>query len=57
MRVEVLDEIVWEQTQELIQHPEVILQEYSRRVHTKKQGELDLTLLLMKKQKEIHDQE
>jgi site-specific DNA recombinase len=57
IRVEVLDEIVWEQTKELIQHPEVILQEYSRRVHTKKQGELDLTLLLMKKQKEIHYQE
>ena len=57
MRVEVLDEIVWEQTQELIQHPEVILQEYSRRIHTKKQGELDLTALLMKKQKEIHYQE
>jgi len=48
---------VWEQTQELIQHPEVILQEYSRRVQTKKQGALDLTALLMKKQKEIHYQE
>ena len=48
---------MWEQTQELIQHPEVILQEYSRRVQTKKQGELDLTALLMKKQKEIHYQE
>jgi site-specific DNA recombinase len=57
IRVEVLDEIVWEQTQELIQHPEVILREYSRRVQTKKQGELDLTALLMKKQKEIHYQE
>ena len=57
IRVEVLDEIVWEQTQELIQHPEVILQEYSRRVQTKKQGALDLTALLMKKQKEIHYQE
>ena len=48
---------MWEQTQELIQHPEVILQEYSRRVQTKKKGELDLTALLMKKQKEIHYQE
>jgi len=47
---------VWEQTQELIQHPDVILREYSRRVQTKKQGELDLTALLMKKQKEIHYQ-
>jgi hypothetical protein len=48
---------VWEHTQELIQHPEVILQEYSRRVHTKQQGELDLTALLLKKQKEVHYQE
>jgi site-specific DNA recombinase len=56
IRVEVLDEIVWKQTQELIQHPEVILQEYSRRVQTKQQGKLDLTALLMKKQKEIHYQ-
>ena len=54
MRVEVGDESGWEHTQEFIQHPEVILQEYRRRVQTKKQGELDLTALLMKKQKEIH---
>jgi hypothetical protein len=32
-------------------------QEYSRRVQSKKQGELDITSLLMKKQKEIHHQE
>jgi site-specific DNA recombinase len=57
IRVEVLDEIVWEQTKELIQHPEMILQEYSRRVQTKQQGELDLTALLMRKQKELHYQE
>jgi len=53
----VLDALIWEQTQQLIQYPEVVFQEYSRRVHSKKKGGLDLTALLMKKQKEIHYQE
>jgi site-specific DNA recombinase len=57
IRVEALDELVWDQTRQLIQYPEVVFQEYSRRVQSKKQGELDITSLLMKKQKEIHHQE
>jgi hypothetical protein len=57
IRVEALDDLVWEQTQQLIQAPEVVFQEYSRRVHAKKQGDLDITSLLMKKQKEMHHQE
>jgi site-specific DNA recombinase len=57
IRVEVLDELVWEQTRQLIQHPEVVFQEYSRRVHTKKQGDLDITSVMIKKKREIHQQE
>ena len=57
IRVEVLDELVWEQTQQLIQHPEVIFAEYSRRIHSKREGELNLTSIMMKKKKEIHLQE
>ncbi len=57
IRVEVLDELVWEQTQQLMQNPEVVFEEYSRRVHTKRQGELDITSMLIKKKTEIHNQE
>lgn len=57
IRVEVLDELVWEQTQQLIQYPEVVFEEYSRRVHSKRKGELDLTSIMMNKKKEIHNQE
>jgi site-specific DNA recombinase len=57
IRVEVLDELVWEQTRQLIQYPEVVFQEYSRRIHHKQQGELDITALLIKKQQELHKQE
>jgi site-specific DNA recombinase len=57
IRGEALDDLVWEQTQQLIQYPEVVFQEYSRRVHAQKQEDLDITSLLMKKQKEMHHQE
>jgi site-specific DNA recombinase len=54
IRVEVLDELVWEQTQQLIRYPEVVLQEYSRRMHNTQKGALDITALLIKKQQESH---
>ncbi|HWN10402.1 MAG TPA: hypothetical protein VNO50_14250 [Pyrinomonadaceae bacterium] len=57
IRVEVLDELVWEQTKQLIQYPEVVFEEYSRRIHSKRKGELDLTSMMIKKKKEIHKQE
>jgi site-specific DNA recombinase len=56
IRVAVLDELVWEQTQQLIQYPEVVFQEDSRRIHPKQKGELDITALLIKKQQELHNQ-
>jgi site-specific DNA recombinase len=56
IRVDVLDALVWEQTQQLIQYPEVILEEYSRRMHAKRQGGLDLTTIMIKKKKEMHQQ-
>jgi site-specific DNA recombinase len=53
----VLDELVWEQTQQLIQHPELVFEEYSRRAHSKRKGEFDLTTMMIKKKKELHTQE
>jgi hypothetical protein len=46
---EVLDELVWEQTQQLIRYPEVVFQEYSRRMHNKQKGELNITALLIRR--------
>jgi len=57
IRVDVLDDLVWEQTRQLIQYPEVVFEEYSRRIHSKRKGDLDLTSIMMKKKKEIHTQE
>jgi len=57
IRVEALDDLVWEQTKQLIQYPEVVFEEYSGRVHSKRKGELDITSILMKKKREIHNQE
>ncbi|MFQ5853913.1 MAG: recombinase family protein, partial [Candidatus Binatia bacterium] len=57
IRVDVLDELVWEQTKQLIQYPEVVFEEYSRRIHSKRKGELDLPAMMMKKKKEVHTQE
>ena len=42
---------------QVIQSPEVVLQEYSRRIHNKQKGALDITALLIKKQQEIPTQE
>src|SRR5215510_1209704 len=49
--------LVWEQTQQLIQHPELVFEEYSRRAHSKRKGALDLTTMIIKKKKELHTQE
>ncbi len=57
MRVEVLDDLVWEQTKRLVQHPEIVLHEYSQRMQAKQQGPLELDALLRKKKKECKQQE
>jgi site-specific DNA recombinase len=58
VRVEVLDELVWQNGQQLIQHPQLVLQEYRQRVGSKEKQRLSLQHLLSKKQQEIrqHDQ-
>jgi len=57
IRVDVLDELVWKQTQQLIQYPELVFEEYSHRIRSKRKGELNLTSIMIKKKKEIHNQE
>jgi hypothetical protein len=53
----VLDERGWEQTRQLLQYAEGVLQEYSRRIRHKQQGERHITALVIKKQPELHKQE
>jgi chromosome segregation ATPase len=50
---------VWQNVQQLIQHPQLVLQEYSQRVGSKEKQRLSLPHLLNKKHQEIrqHDQQ
>jgi site-specific DNA recombinase len=57
VRVEVLDELVWNNVQQLIQHPQLVLQEYTQRVGAKRKQKLSLDQLANKKQQEIRQQE
>jgi site-specific DNA recombinase len=57
VRVEVLDELVWQNVEQLIRHPQLVLQEYTQRVDTKQKQRLSLDQLLNKKQQEIQQQE
>ncbi|MBK7963272.1 MAG: recombinase zinc beta ribbon domain-containing protein [Bdellovibrionales bacterium] len=42
VRVEVLDELVWQQVQTLIEQPEIVVKEYTRRMDAKKKRRLKL---------------
>jgi site-specific DNA recombinase len=57
VRVEVLDELVWNNVQQLIEHPHLVLQAYTQRSGTRKRQRLSVEQLLTKKQQEIRQQE
>ena len=57
VRVEVLDELVWEQVKSLIEEPEVVINEYARRIDSKKKETFNHETLINKKKKEIRMQE
>ena len=57
VRVEVLDDLVWEKTKSLLENPEIILQEYSERCHKKENERGVAELILTKKQQMIKNQE
>jgi len=52
VRVEVLDDLVWEQTRQLLEQPELVLQEYSTRVQTKQCRQDEFKTLLTRKKGE-----
>ena len=52
IRVDALDELVWEQTRRLVEQPELVLQEYSARVQKKQRQQTEFKALLAKKKRE-----
>jgi len=52
IRVDALDELVWEQTRRLVEQPELVLQEYSARVQKKRRQQTEFKALLAKKKRE-----
>jgi hypothetical protein len=57
VRVEALDDLVWEQTCKLLEQPELVLQEYTHRVQKKQRQSSEVTALLAKKTRELKQQE
>ncbi|MEJ7710818.1 MAG: recombinase zinc beta ribbon domain-containing protein [Pyrinomonadaceae bacterium] len=57
VRVEALDDLVWEQTRRLIEQPELVLKEYAARVQKKQRQRSEYKELIAKKRKEIKQQE
>src|SRR5262249_14987719 len=57
VRVEAIDDLVWEQTCKLLEHPEVVLKEYTRRAQQKQRQSSDVKALLAQKKRELKQQE
>ena len=56
VRVEALDDLVWEQTRHLIESPQLVLQEYARRVQKKQRQSDAYSDLINKKRREVKQQ-
>jgi site-specific DNA recombinase len=52
IRVEALDDLVWEQTRRLVEQPELVLREYSARLQKKRRQQTEFKALLAKKKYE-----
>lgn len=52
VRVEALDDLVWDATKSLIQEPKVVLEEYTRRLTTKKRANASFEAMITQKEKE-----
>ncbi len=53
VRVEVLDDLVWEQTVKLLENPQTVIDEYTSRIHEQKGEQQSLEKLIVKKAQEI----
>ena len=57
VRVDALDELVWEHTCRLLEQPDLVVKEYARRTQKKQFQQLEFKDLLAKKRREIKQQE
>lgn len=57
IRTEIIDELLWLQTMELIQHPEEVLKEYANRYSGDSKKESEYQMLLAKKKKELNQKQ
>lgn len=57
VRIEAMDELVWQQTLKLIEQPKLILSEYTSRLDKKQRQQSQFTQLMTKKSREIKQQE
>ena len=57
VRVEALDDLVWDQTRRLIEQPELVLKEYAARIQKKQRQRSEYKELIARKRKEIKQQE
>jgi site-specific DNA recombinase len=53
IRTQIIDDLTWEQTKQLIEQPELILAEYANRTNEKGKQQLSIQSLIATKQKEI----
>lgn len=52
IRVDALDELVWEQTRRLVEQPDLVMQEYTARAQKKQRQQTEFKALLAKKKRE-----
>jgi site-specific DNA recombinase len=57
VRVDALDDLIWEQTRRLLEEPELAIREYTARVRKKQREQNEFKDLLAKKKREIKKQE
>ncbi len=57
VRVEVIDDLVWQQTVKLIETPQTVINEYTNRVNSQKNVRQSLKELILRKSKEIRQVE
>jgi site-specific DNA recombinase len=57
VRVETIDDLVWEQIRRLMEEPEAVIREYTARLHHKQNQQSDYLAVAGKKKKEIKQQE
>jgi site-specific DNA recombinase len=57
IRVEAMDDLVWEQTRRLLEQPDLVVKEYSRRTQKKQRQRSEFKDILIKKRREIKQQE